>query len=130
MSTFVAYLIARNTEGLSLEQERTTATLVLAASAVLVLARVARPLRPWKVALIVAMACFLAACMAIPLLRDFFQLVDPPRDTVIMMLVVVAITGLLLPLVWRLGDVAISWGEQWWADRRAAPAALAQSSSG
>ncbi len=60
VSTFVAYLIARSTDGLSLEQERTTATIVLAACAVLVLARVARPLRPWKVALIASMAVFLA----------------------------------------------------------------------
>ena len=126
VSTFTAYLIARNTDGLSLAQERTTATLVLAASAVLVLARVARPLRPWKVALIVAMAAFLAGCMVIAPLREFFELVDPPRDTVIMMLVVVGITGLLLPVVWRLGDVVITWAEQRWSERHTAggPATL------
>ena len=111
VSTFVAYLIARSTDGLSLEQERTTATIVLAACAVLVLARVARPLRPWKVALIASMAVFLALTMVVEPLREFFELVEPPRETIIMMGIVIAITGVLLPVVWRVGDRVITWGE-------------------
>ena len=111
VSTFVAYLIARSTDGLSLEQERTTATIVLAACAVLVLARVARPLRPWKVALIASMAVFLALTMVVEPLREFFELVEPPKETIIMMAIVIAITGVLLPVVWRVGDRVITWGE-------------------
>ncbi len=111
VSTFVAYLIARGTDGLSLEQERTTATLVLASSAVLVLVRVARPIRAWKVALIVCMASFVGLCMVVPFLRHYFDLVDPPAGTVVMMVVVVAVTGALLPLVWRLGDRVVAHGE-------------------
>lgn len=117
VSTFAAYLIARSTDGLSLEQERTTATLVLAASAVLVLVRVARPIRAWKVALIACMAAFVAMCMVVPFLRDYFELVDPPAETIVMMGVVVAATGVLLPFVWRLGDRIVSHGERV-ADRR------------
>jgi cation-transporting ATPase E len=120
VSTFVAYLIARSTDGLSLEQERTTATIVLAASAVLVLVRVARPLRPWKVALIASMAVFLGLTMVFEPLREFFELVDPPKETIMMMAIVIAITGALLPVVWRVGDRVITWGETRLAARRAA----------
>jgi cation-transporting ATPase E len=103
--------------------EQTTATLVLAACAVLVLARVARPLVAWKVGLIAAMAAFLGLTMVFAPLRDYFALIDPPRGTVIMMAVVIAITAVLLPLVWRLCDRLIAWGEvrsAAWRERRAA----------
>ncbi|MGD9702048.1 MAG: HAD-IC family P-type ATPase [Acidimicrobiia bacterium] len=122
-STFVAYLIARATDGLSLEQERTTATLVLAASAVLVLVRVARPIRAWKIGLIAVMATFIGLTMVLPPLRRYFELVDPPNETLMMMAVVVGATAALLPAVWRLGDRVISWGEARlaaWRDGRAA----------
>ncbi|HEX4980386.1 MAG TPA: HAD-IC family P-type ATPase, partial [Ilumatobacteraceae bacterium] len=69
LATFAAFLVAQNTDGLSLEQERTTATLVLAASAVLVLVRVARPIRAWKIGLIAVMATFIGLTMVLPPLR-------------------------------------------------------------
>ena len=112
VSTFVAYLVARHTDGLSLTQERTTATLVLAASAVLVLARVARPLNSWKMVLIASMAAFLALCTIVAPLRRYFELVDPPARTMVVIGVIVALTGVLLPFVWRLGDRTVAWGER------------------
>ena len=118
LTTFVAYLIARHTDGLSLEQERTTATLVLASSAIIVLARVARPLQPWKVLLIVAMAAFLALTTVFDPLRDYFEIVDPPRDTMLMALAVIAVTALLMQPVWWLGDRVVGWGERMLADRK------------
>ncbi len=118
ISTYVAYTIARHTEGLSLEQERTVATLVLASSAVLVLAKVARPWRAWKIALISSMAAFVGLCVIFPPLRNYFALVDPPARTMVMVGVVVLITGLLLPLVWRLGDAVVARGEQWQESRQ------------
>ena len=118
VSTFVAYVVARHTSGLSLQQERTTATLVLAASAVLVLARVARPIRMWKVVLIAAMAAFLALCTALEPLRKYFELDDPPAGTMWTILVIVAITGLLLPAVWRLGDRSVAVAEGWYHSRQ------------
>ena len=112
LATFVAFLIAQNTAGLSLEQERTTATLVLASSAIIVLTRVARPLQPWKVLMIVLMATFLALTLIVDPLRDFFELVVPPRDTMLMAGVVIAATAMLLQPFCVLGDRIISWGEQ------------------
>ena len=111
LATYLAYTIARHTGGVSLAQERTVATVVLAACAVLILARVARPLAMWKVMLIAAMAAFLALALLFDPLRDYFALSDPPSGTLIMMAVVVGVTGVLLPLVWRLGNVVIGWAE-------------------
>ena len=111
LATYLAYTIARHTGGVSLAQERTVATVVLAACAVLILARVARPLAMWKVMLIAAMAAFLALALLFDPLRDYFALSDPPSGTLIMMAVVVGATGVLLPLVWRLGNVVIGWAE-------------------
>jgi cation-transporting ATPase E len=112
LATFVAFLIAQNTDGLSLEQERTTATLVLASSAIIVLARVARPLQVWKVLLIVLMATFLALTTVFDPLRDYFEIVDPPRNTMLMALVVIASTAVLMQPVWVLGDRFVGWLER------------------
>jgi cation-transporting ATPase E len=116
-ATYFAYTISRHTGGVSLAQERTVATVVLAASAILVLARVARPLAAWKMALIAAMAAFLGLALVLDPLRNYFVLVDPPSGTIVMMAVVIAATGLSLPAVWRLGDRLIGWGERTVAGR-------------
>lgn len=112
VSTFVAYLIARSTDGVTLAQAQSTATLVLASSAILVLARVARPLNVWKISLIASMAAFLALCTVTPFLRNYFAIVDPPARTMVMAVIVIVVTGLLLPVVWKLGDKLVSHGER------------------
>jgi cation-transporting ATPase E len=112
VATYIAYTISRHTGGVSLEQERTVATVVLAASAILILARVARPLAMWKMGLVLAMAAFLALALLVQPLKNYFLLVDPPSGMLIMMAITIVATGLLLPLVWRLGDHVIGWGER------------------
>ena len=111
-ATYIAYTIARHTGGVSIEQERTVATIVLASSAILVLARVAKPLAMWKMILIAAMAAFLGLALVFRPLRNYFVLVDPPSGTIIMMAIVIGATGLLLPLVWRLGDWSVGAAER------------------
>ena len=102
IGTFVAYLIARHTDGLSLEQERTTATLVLAASAVLVLVRVARPLVAWKIGLIVAMAAFLGLTMMLDAAARLLRARRPAaRDADHDGASSSPSTALLLPVVWK-----------------------------
>ena len=118
LATFVAFLIAQNTEGLSLAQERTTATLVLASCAILVLARVARPLQPWKVLLIGAMVAFLVLTTVVEPLREFFELVDPPRDTMLMALAVIAAAAVLMQPAFVLGDKVVGWAERRLAARK------------
>jgi cation-transporting P-type ATPase E len=117
MATYLAYTISRHTGGVSLDQERTVATAVLAACAILILARVARPLVTWKALLVASMAAFLALALLFQPLKDYFKLVDPPSGILIMMAATVAATGALLPLVWRLGDKIVGW-----AERRITPA--------
>ena len=56
--------------------------------------------------------------MIVDPLRDYFELDDPPAGTVWMMGITVAITGLLLPFVWRLGDIVVGHLEGWYHDRR------------
>ena len=118
LATFAAFLVAQHTDGLSLEQERTTATLVLASCAILVLARVARPLQPWKVLLIAAMVAFLTLTTVFDPLRDYFEIVDPPRDTMLIALALIAATAVLLQPVWLLGDKVVGWGERRLAARK------------
>jgi hypothetical protein len=66
----------------------------------------------WKIGLIVAMAAFLALALLLDPLRNYFALVDPPSGMIVMMGVVVAATGALLPAVWKLGDRAVGWFER------------------
>ena len=57
------------------------------------------------------MAAFLALALLFDPLRDYFALIDPPSGMLIMMAVVVGATGMLLPVVWRLGNRVIGWAE-------------------
>jgi hypothetical protein len=57
------------------------------------------------------MSSFLALTLLFDPLRDYFALVDPPSGTLIMMGFVVGATALLLPVVWRLGNMVITWAE-------------------
>jgi hypothetical protein len=78
---------------------------------------VARPLQPWKVLLIGLMATFLALTTVFDPLRDYFEIVDPPRDTMLMAIAVIVATAVLLQPVWRLGDRIVAWGERKLATR-------------
>jgi cation-transporting ATPase E len=72
--TLGAFLSFNSVDSLSLEQARSAATLTLLIVGLSVLARVAVPLRPWKVALIGGMLAGYVVVLAVPFLRDFFQL--------------------------------------------------------
>jgi cation-transporting P-type ATPase E len=76
IGVFAAYALAR-AQDVSGDEARTAATVVVMLAGLRVLLLVARPLSPWKVALVAAMAgCFVLA-MAIPAARDFFALEIP-----------------------------------------------------
>ncbi len=104
IATFAAYQLAI-IEGASLEEARTTATLVLAAIGLFALGIVSRPLVPWKQMLIVAMAALLVLAMALPVSHDFFEL-ELPRLVVLFAAVgIVAITGATMVFALR----AVGW---------------------
>jgi cation-transporting ATPase E len=94
-ATFAAYEIA-NAEGETLQQARTTATIVLAAIGLFAIAMVALPLNTWKKWLIASMAALLLALVVFPPTHRLFEL-DLPRPAVLLAGAgVVAITGALM----------------------------------
>jgi cation-transporting ATPase E len=72
---FVVYEFARRRAGVQLDEARTVATMTLLAIGLAILAVVSRPIRPWKIGLVAAMAASYAAISVIPPLRNFFELV-------------------------------------------------------
>ena len=75
-ATFSAYIIARLTPGSSLVADRTTAVITLSATALWVLALVARPYTWWRIALVAAIAGGIVLALTIPVSRTFFDLRD------------------------------------------------------
>ncbi len=75
--TFALYEIARRLDGVTLDEARTSATMTLLGIGLVILLLISRPLRPWKVGLAASMAACYGAAMALPILREFFQLDAP-----------------------------------------------------
>ncbi len=107
LATFAAYQIAIS-EGVTLEEARTTATLVLTAIGLFALGMVSRPLVPWKRGLIAAMAGLLVLSMVSPISREFFELQLPRLVVLLAAVGIVAITGALMVFSLR----AIGWAKQ------------------
>jgi len=76
-ATFAAYLLAVNEPDISTSEERTVATIVIAAIGLWILARLARPLTARRIALLVAMSAGLLAAFLTPGLRLLFDLALP-----------------------------------------------------
>jgi cation-transporting ATPase E len=109
IATFVAYSLARDRSHLSLNESRTTATIVLLTVGLAVLALLARPLTPPAIALVAAMAVGVAMLFVLPGTRHFYALGLPPAHALVPAAVVAA-----------LGVLAL---EGWWIiDQRSRPA--------
>jgi len=100
-ATFTAYAFARGTYGVTLDQDRTAATITLMCVGLWILGLLARPYTPARIVLVATMAGCFAAALAIQRVREFFALDIPPLglDLVIAVIVVVAIG--ILELGWR-----------------------------
>jgi cation-transporting ATPase E len=106
IATFAGFYLA-DLEGSTLEESRTTATLILAAIGLFALGIVSRPLVPWKKALIASMAGLLLVSMVNQWLQEFFAL-DPPRAVVLLSAVgIVAITGTVMVFALQ----AVGWAK-------------------
>jgi cation-transporting P-type ATPase E len=88
-ATFSAYALAVNEPNISVSEERTIATMVIALIGLWVLARLARPLNRSRRALVIAMACGLGLTLVLQPVRQFFDL-DFPR-----VIVLLAATGIV-----------------------------------
>jgi cation-transporting P-type ATPase E len=104
-ATFTGYAVAGSESGVTLVQERTTAVIVLFLVTLWVLVILARPLNPWKVALLTSMAAAFAATLAIPWTREFFDLQLP---STIMSMAAVGIAAIAIGLL-ELGWQVIEW---------------------
>jgi len=81
-ATFTGYALTRVAEGITLEEARTTAAMVLMGVGLVILARLARPLVGWRRTLLLSMLGAFIAVLVVPPLRDFFDLSMPPAIVV------------------------------------------------
>jgi cation-transporting P-type ATPase E len=73
-ATLAAYESALHVAELDLVEARTLATVTLLAIGLVVLAVASRPMRPWKIGLVAAMAAGYVVVFLVPFLRDYFRL--------------------------------------------------------
>ena len=73
-AALVAYEAALNVADLGVDRSRTLATVTLLGIGLVVLAVASRPLRPWKLGLVVAMGLGYVVVFLVPFLRDYFAL--------------------------------------------------------
>jgi cation-transporting ATPase E len=73
-ATLIAYEMALHVAELDLDEARTLATVTLLAIGLVVLAVASRPVRSWKLGLVVAMAAGYVVVFLVPFLRDYFRL--------------------------------------------------------
>jgi cation-transporting ATPase E len=113
VATFAAYALAVNEPNVSVSEERTVATVVIAAIGLWILARLAQPLTASRRGLIAAMAAGLAIVMLLAPVRVLFDL-DFPRPIVAISAVgIIALAYLSLGL----GDQAIAFFGRYWGRR-------------
>jgi cation-transporting ATPase E len=103
-ATFATYVFARQNEDLALIEQRTTAVLVLTGVTLLVLVRVAWPLNPLRVGLILGMLGLLTLVVAIPAGRSFFELDLPQGGELMMAGLAVAASAPLLLAGWAIAQ--------------------------
>lgn len=88
-----AYTFIAKGLGVSEEQLRSGATIILAVVGIWVLAVLARPLNRYKVLVVGAMFIGVMGVFTLPLARQFFELVDPGEE------LAVALTGIVIVLI-------------------------------
>ena len=95
-ATFAGYGIARQTGGVTTDQARTAATIVLFCVGLWILALLARPMTNVRVMLLVAMGAAFVAAVTITGIRHFFALDAPPRSVFAALAAIVGAAGLVL----------------------------------
>ena len=101
-ATLAAYESALHVADIDLDEARTLATVTLLAIGLIVLGVASRPLRSWKIGLVVAMGLGYVVAFAVPFLRNYFKLEVFWDPAWFYSAAAVAVAGLLivgLPLV-------------------------------
>ncbi len=97
-ATFAGYWIARHATGVSTDEARTAATIVLFCVGLWILALLARPMTKMRVILLVAMGAAFLGALTINGVADFFALDAPPTNVLVGLIVVVGAAGLVLEM--------------------------------
>jgi cation-transporting ATPase E len=107
----VAYALA-HAEDVELRQARTTATIVLMILGLYVLAILARPYTPYRLALLLAMIGMFLGALLIPFFQDFFKLELPGTN--------ILLQGLACAAAGCVGLELVTQAERRWSAVRAA----------
>ena len=97
-ATFTGYYIARARNDVSLDESRTTATIILLSLGLLIFADLAGSLEVWRARLLGAMVTLFLAVLLVPPLTRFFAVELPPPMVALMIAVIVAVTYPLMHL--------------------------------
>jgi len=102
--TYVLYEVVRRMDDISLDEARTaaTATLLLMGLAILIL--ISRPLKPWKIALVAAMASLYVLNMSLSYTRDYFELDLPSPDAWVAVAIAAALGSAAVTVITHLID--------------------------
>jgi cation-transporting ATPase E len=101
-AAFLAYETALVDASVTREQAQTTAAIVLFGVGEYAVLLVSRPLRPWKIGLILSMVACFAAVLLIPALRDFFAFSIPPTTELLESAATIAVACVVLSVLVRL----------------------------
>lgn len=105
-ATFIAYGIVRWTGPPELQVAQTAATLTLITCGLWILGILARPFKPWKVALLASMAGTVLLVLAVPPIRTFYALTLLQPEIAVETAVVAAAACSLLEIGWRVAQSA------------------------
>lgn len=105
-ATFTAYGLVRWTGPPELEVAQTAAALTLVTCGLWILGLLARPLRPWKIALIASMVGTVLVVLVVPPIRSFYALTLLSPEIAVETAVVAAVACSFLEVGWRLSQSA------------------------
>ena len=100
-ATLVAYELALDTSGVSIDEGRTVATITLFLVTLWVLSILARPASLWRTGLVAAMGALFVGALSIPWFRDYFALDLPSKLTVVSAVGIAAVAGVAIELGWQ-----------------------------
>ena len=123
LATFTAYTVARWDSGVTLEEERTVATIVLLLVGLWVLVLLARPFTILRALLVAAMIGLFVLAMTWPFAREFYELELPPESILWETFIIAGVAIVCLEVGWRLRNKTAEWGKRVMTRFRANPAA-------
>jgi cation-transporting ATPase E len=105
-ATLIAYILERRSD-VPLDQARTVAVITLITIAMWVLVILCRPMLWWKYVLVIGMAACFVGVLAIPALREYFDLPLPDARDIASAVGIGVIASAIIEAGWRLTDWSV-----------------------